>query len=185
MIHTLNAMEAQIHLLKSVQIHKKLLLEETIDKSEIIGITLSAFPEVETWILIEELWKLGKKVAVPKCEPSTRSMNFYEIVSFDQLEVVYMKLREPIVSVTQRVNAAQIDVLIVPGVVFDRNGYRIGFGGGYYDRYLSGYTGVTISLAFDCQVVENVPVETFDIPVDCIITESERILCNDNDGVEK
>ena len=177
MIHTLEKMKSQEHQLKSILIRKNLLIEEKIKKSKVIGITLSAFPEVDTWSIIEELWGQGKRIVVPKCDPITRGMTFYEINTFDQLEVVYMKLKEPIPSITHKVNSSQIDVLIVPGVIFDKNGYRIGFGGGYYDRYLSDYCGATVALAFDCQVVESVPIERFDMPVECILTETKRIQC--------
>ncbi|WP_075618085.1 5-formyltetrahydrofolate cyclo-ligase [Paenisporosarcina indica] len=177
MIHTLNNMDPQKHQLKSNQIKSNLLIEENVKKSEVIGITLSSFPEVETWGIVESLWVQGKSVVVPKCNPTTREMIFYKITSFDQLEVVYMKLKEPIPAVTSKVDPSEIDLLIVPGVVFDRSGYRIGFGGGYYDRYLSRYHGLTISLAFDCQVVECVPVQQFDLPVKYIMTESKRIQC--------
>ena len=156
----------------------KVLAEEKVKRAQVIGITLSSFPEVETWNLIQELWKLGKQVAVPKCEPTSRRMTFYIIDSFDQLEVVYMKLKEPIPAITTKVERTQIDVLIVPGVVFTKQGYRIGFGGGYYDRFLSDYNGTTFALAFDCQLVENVPIERFDIPVQYIITETQRIQCS-------
>jgi len=176
-IHTLNEMDPPVHLFKSEQIHKKVLIEETLKNAKIVGITLSAFPEVETWSLVEKIWANGKQVAVPKCNPIDRTMQFYIIDSFDQLEMVYMKLKEPIPDLTTKVDASNIDVLIVPGVVFDKYGYRIGFGGGYYDRYLSGYGGQTISLAFDCQIVESVPVEPYDLPVKCILTETKRIQC--------
>lgn len=177
MIHILNNMEPQLHKLKSDQIKKKLLMEENVKNSKMIGITLSAFPEVETWGIIEDLWAQGKSVAVPKCHPTTRGMTFYEITSFEQLEVVYMKLKEPIPALTRKVDPSEIDLLIVPGVVFDMSGYRIGFGGGYYDRYLSRYKGSTISLAFDFQLNDSVPVQQFDLPVECILTESKRVQC--------
>jgi 5-formyltetrahydrofolate cyclo-ligase len=177
-IHKLNEMNPEDHLLKSQRIQKKVLMEETLNNGEMIGITLSAFPEVETWSLVEKLWAQGKQVAVPKCDPLKRTMQFYKIDSFDQLEVVYMKLKEPVPDLTTIVEPSNIDVLIVPGVVFDRNGYRIGFGGGYYDRFLSGYGGDTISLAFDCQIVDSVPAERYDLPVKCILTETKRIQCS-------
>lgn len=107
-------------------------------------------------------------------------MFFYAIENFGQLENVYMNLREPIVEETQLVVAEQIDIMIVPGVVFDKKGFRIGFGGGYYDRYLERYNGVTISLAFDTQIVNSVPIEPHDLPVDIIITVNERMNCMQN-----
>lgn len=165
------------HEKQSNVIHKKVLMEEKIKSAQIIGITLSAFPEVDTWKLIEDLWDQGKRIAVPKCAPKTRGMTFYEITSFDQLEVVYMKLKEPVPARTTKIEASQMHVLIVPGVVFDPNGFRLGFGGGYYDRYLSNYSGTTIAMAFDRQIIEQVPFEQFDLPVQLILTETKRIEC--------
>lgn len=176
-LNDLNSLSTEWHQNQSSVIHKKVLIEETVKKAHIIGITLSAFPEVDTWKLIEELWRQGKRVAVPKCAPKTRQMTFYEITSFDQVEVVYMKLKEPIPERTTKMEASQIDVLIVPGVVFDTRGYRIGFGGGYYDRFLSKYFGPTIAMAFDSQVIAQVPVEQYDLPVQMIMTETKRIEC--------
>ena len=59
---------------------------------------------------------------------------------------------------------------IVPGVGFDKDNYRIGFGGGYYDRYLKDYKGYTISLAFKDQIIDKVPINEFDLPVNLVIT---------------
>ena len=76
-------------------------------------------------------------------------------------------------------SAAEIDVVIVPGVVFDRRGGRIGFGAGFYDRLLAGlsYKSTKIALAFELQVVENVPSQSHDIAVDYVVAERETIVC--------
>jgi len=68
--------------------------------------------------------------------------------------------------------------LIVPGLVFNEKGYRIGFGGGFYDRFLADYHGKTVSLAFDFQVMKEIPTESFDLPVQIIIT-NERVIRTD------
>lgn len=162
---------------KSMLIHKQLLQEHAIQKAKVIGITLSVFPEVETWSFIETLWAKGKKIVVPKCEPTTRKMTFYEITSFHQLEKVYMHLSEPIPSQTQKIEKEQIDCLIVPGLAYDRQGFRLGFGGGYYDRFLSDFKNPTLSMAFQLQVVEKIPIDDYDVPIEKIITENEQIKC--------
>ncbi|HWL22906.1 MAG TPA: 5-formyltetrahydrofolate cyclo-ligase [Ureibacillus sp.] len=155
----------------------KLFKESTIINGKTIAITISNWPELETSFIIDRLWRLGKRVVVPKCNPKDRSMQFYELTSFNQLETVYMNLREPDPEKTLPISSENIDCLIVPGVVYDLTGYRIGFGGGYYDRYLVNYTGARISLAFDLQVIQKVPRESHDIPVDLILTEKRRIDC--------
>ena len=67
--------------------------------------------------------------------------------------------------------------MFVPGLCFMKNGYRLGYGGGYYDRYLQNYKGMTVSLAFSDQVVDSLPVESFDIPVEKIVLNNQVIEC--------
>ena len=110
-------------------------------EAKTIGITLSMENEVNTYPIIEKAWKEGKRVVVPKCNKETRTMSFRQISNFDQLETVYMNLREPIPALTEEVNADEIDLQIVPGVAYTERGERIGYGGGYYDRYLVHYKG--------------------------------------------
>jgi 5-formyltetrahydrofolate cyclo-ligase len=70
----------------------------------------------------------------------------------------------------------KIDVLIVPGMAFDRQGYRLGYGKGYYDRFLSRHPGLfTIGVCFDFQVLDTLPIESFDFPVNMIVTEKEQL----------
>lgn len=174
----LNRMDHLTYNKRSSKIVDALVKETKFSLGDIVGITLSSFPEVDTWLLIEKLWSSGIRVAAPKCDSRDRSMQFYEITSFDQLEIVYMKLHEPNPNQTNKIKIENITYLIVPGVVFDSRGYRIGFGGGYYDRFLSVYNGPTISLAFDEQIIQAVPNEDFDIPVQFIFTDKRKIKCN-------
>lgn len=159
----------------STAILENLLDDPDFQKAETIGVTVSRWPEIDTIPLIEACWRLKKRVAAPKCFAKDRTMDFRLFDHLDQLEVVYMNLQEPIEAQTEAIGPANIDLLIVPGVVFTESGYRIGFGGGYYDRYLSGFSGKTRSLAFDFQVTDDLPVESHDIPVDGIITEQRTI----------
>ncbi len=160
---------------QSAILRDKLLHEPSILEGKTIAITISVKPEVDTIHLIEKLWQLGKQVVVPKCNAKTRDMIFYRIENFTQLENVYMDLREPIPEVCEMVPKSQINVCIVPGIVFDRFGYRIGYGGGYYDRFLLDYKGTTIAIAFHEQLICEVPKEPHDLPIDLIITEHTRI----------
>lgn len=174
-LRRLNAMDPNEHQQYSEEITSIVMAQEAYQKAKTIGVTLSRFPEVDTIPLIKAAWADGKQVAVPKCIQSTHEMDFRRLTSFDELETVYMDLQEPIVDQTVSVEQADIDLQIVPGVVYSLDGYRIGFGGGYYDRYLSTFKGTTISLAFSCQLKETVPFEQHDIPVQMIITEAKKI----------
>jgi len=139
--------------------------------SSCIGITISRSFEVSTRRLIEQAWHEGKRIVVPKCKHESREMDFYEICDFAQLEIVYAGLYEPKVKETQLILAGDIDLLILPGIAFTPNGDRLGFGGGYYDRFLTNYQGKLMALAFDFQMLDFVPVEEHDVTVDLIVTD--------------
>lgn len=174
--HSLKKLTIDQYYQKSDFIRKRFLNEPYIEGNT-IALTISNYPEVDTIKIIEKLWSLGKRVAVPRCLPKTREMNFYIIDNFEQLETVYMDLKEPIPEKTELIPPDLIDVIVVPGIVYDENGYRVGYGGGYYDRYLQNYNGTLVSLAFNEQIVNLVPKESHDIPVQFIITETNRIDC--------
>lgn len=161
----------------SKQIEDQFLRQVAASDASTIGITISSFPEVDTWSIIKQLWSMGKNVVVPKCSPLDKSMIFYQIQNFDQLERLYMHLLEPNPLKSKAITPQEIDILVVPGIVYSEKGYRIGYGGGYYDRFLMNYKGDTLSLAFDIQVVKNIEYDVFDLPVDKIITPNRTFLC--------
>lgn len=179
MITRLKTMTQEEYAELSKEINEKLINIDEFINAKMIGITVSRYPEVNTRIIIETAWAMGKQVAVPKCDAQKRMMDFRLITSFDQLETVYMDLLEPKIGETTSVLKGQVDLQIVPGVVFSTAGYRIGFGGGYYDRYLMDYQGDTVALAFDCQIDQAVPIELHDLPVEKVITEKRCIDCKE------
>ncbi|SDM86384.1 5-formyltetrahydrofolate cyclo-ligase [Psychrobacillus sp. OK028] len=176
----LTALDEMTYTNYSRQIEEQFLRYIASSDASTIALTISSFPEVNTWGIIKQLWVIGKNVVVPKCKPSDKSMIFYQIQNFDQLERVYMHLLEPNPLLTKAFTPQEIDLIVVPGIVYNEKGYRIGFGGGYYDRFLMNYHGDTLSLAFQMQVVEDVETNVFDLPVDKIITQNEILLCKQN-----
>ncbi|KAB7670127.1 5-formyltetrahydrofolate cyclo-ligase [Bacillus sp. B1-b2] len=154
----------------SYQIAQYLYKDKDFQSAAHIGLTLSHIPEVDTYQLIRACWEQGKKVSVPKCLPHSKEMDFRSINSFNQLECVYSNLYEPIVEQTTSTESSEIDLLIVPGLIFSKAGYRVGFGGGYYDRYLTNFQGKTISLCFTMQLLDKIPVEEHDRKIQKIIT---------------
>lgn len=171
----LNTMNIEEHTQLSRKIEENLIQSSAFQRAETIGITISRFPEVNTRPMIETAWSLGKKIAVPRCYQETRAMDFRLLTSFNELERIYIDLLEPIVERTEFISKDELDLQIVPGIVFSNEGFRIGFGGGYYDRYMRDYDGESISLAFECQTNQYVPAEQHDIPVNMIITENNWI----------
>jgi 5-formyltetrahydrofolate cyclo-ligase len=159
----------------SYEIAQRLFSEESWKQAETIGVTISKVPEVDTFQIIRKAWQENKRIVIPKCYPEDKKMRFRTLTAFNQLESVFYGLLEPIVRQTKEVPKQNIDLLIVPGLAFTRNGYRLGFGGGYYDRFLQDYHGDTLSLAFNLQLVSELPIEKHDIPVKNIINTEETI----------
>lgn len=124
--------------------------------------------EVGTRALIQEAWRLGKTVWLPKV--SGMEMEFYELTSFTQLTSGTFGVPEPQAGIP----ASGVDgLMIMPGVAFDRERNRVGYGKGYYDRYLKKHPGLyTIAIAFDMQIVDEVPAEPQDVRPKVLITES-------------
>lgn len=140
-------------------------------QAQTVGLTLSMGNEWDTRELIEQAWAEGKRVGVPKSIHESRELHFYEITSFDQVAKGYFNLEEPLVSETKRIQKESFSLLLVPGLIFTESGYRIGFGGGFYDRFLAEFNQPTVSLVHTNQLVESFPIEAHDVPVDYLVTE--------------
>ncbi len=124
--------------------------------------------EVCTRGIIETAWKQGKKVAVPKV--NSDEMEFHYIQSFEDLKEGYRGIHEP--KKQHLTDDAQNVLVIMPGAAFDIACNRIGYGKGYYDKYLHAHPNYkTLALAFELQMVENIPAEEYDICPNLIITE--------------
>ncbi|MBD3107653.1 5-formyltetrahydrofolate cyclo-ligase [Bacillus sp. AGMB 02131] len=160
-------------------IHKRLFQSVEWLNSDCIAITISTKYEIDTVPIIEQAWAEGKKVAVPKCNPKDRKMTFRYLEHFNQLEKVYNDLQEPVEAFTRTAVMEELDLMIVPGIAFAPNGYRIGFGGGYYDRFLENYRGSTVSLLLPEQLYENIPYEPFDQPVQKLILPNGEMSIDD------
>lgn len=143
-------------------------------ESSVIGTTYSTENEWNTKPIIERAWQDGKQIAIPKSNHQSKEMKFYELNHFDELIVGDYNIKEPKKN-NQMIDKEIIDLLIVPGVVYNSSGYRIGFGGGFYDRFLSDFSGETVSLVASFQINELLPVEEHDLPVKYYITE-EKIM---------
>lgn len=134
--------------------------------------------EVMTGFLIEEAWKAGKETAVPKVEG--KDMVFYRLTDFAQLEPGYFGIPEP---VDGEVVYWEDALMIMPGVAFDRRGHRVGYGGGFYDRFLEKHPGIKrVAAAFSFQVFPEVPWEATDISPEILVTEKETIRFSDGSG---
>ncbi|AVQ33079.1 5-formyltetrahydrofolate cyclo-ligase [Staphylococcus muscae] len=143
-------------------LHQQLLNHPYYQKAKKIGIVLSMPHEVNTDPLIEKMLKDGKQVFVPSTNYTEKTMNFQQLndlkdVVHDEKGIRYIPEKTDINN--------HLDLVIVPGVAFNKDGYRIGYGGGYFDRYLNTYDVDTISLIYDIQLCDALPIEAHDYPV--------------------
>lgn len=134
-----------------------------------VALTMSQSFEVDTEPIILHARHKGQRVVVPRTLPH-RQMEFVELNEETRFKETAFGLLEPENGAV--VTPAQIDFMLVPGVAFKENGERLGFGGGYYDRYLAKYNGFKCSLVLTTQLADDDEWEPdeFDIPVDRIIT---------------
>lgn len=164
---------------KSGMICDKIKKEQTFIEAEAVLVYMDYRSEVMTTELVTELLTDGnKKVYAPKVEGM--DVKFYEIKALSDLQEGYQGIREPEGSTETLLTINKTEELkcfaLVPGVVFDRERGRMGYGKGFYDRFLAKYTAViTAALAFECQIAKKVPSEAHDRKVDMIITENEVI----------
>ena len=127
--------------------------------------------EVDTLRLINKALADGKRVAVPYCIPDTRKMQFYVIESLDELHSGAFGVMEPTPSDERLLTDFESSICFVPGLSFDQYGYRLGYGKGYYDRFLSNYPGAKIGLCYSSGLRDRLRHGRFDRTVDVIVTE--------------
>lgn len=138
---------------------------------EKLFVFVSSQIEVDTMNIIRQAFADGKQVAVPKCTDRYGKMEFYFIKSFDQLEKGEFGIMEPNESACEQVRDLDSGLCIVPGICFDMYGYRIGFGKGYYDRFLERFGGITAGLCYSKCTEHELPRGNHDKSVDIVITE--------------
>lgn len=152
-------------------LQKRLFQSGLWENAETIAVYLSVRNEWDTRKIVEQAWADGKRVAIPKTIPDTKDMIFYAITDWSQTVKGPFQLEEPNIEETVRVEKEEMELMLVPGLVFTKEGYRIGFGGGYYDRFLADFIHPTASLVHTNQLTDSFYIEAFDIPVNYLITE--------------
>lgn len=168
-------MPGEIKEARDKKICNKLLNLWAVRDAQIILCYVSTPIEVDTRVFINALLKSGKRVAVPRCEGGKSEMNFYFINSLEELEEGSFNVLEPTQDNQNRVTDTRGAVCIVPAFMFDMQGFRLGYGKGYYDRYLSRYEGVTIGICYDENIANELFHGKYDRAVDTVLTERRII----------
>ena len=159
---------------KNAAITENLLSLEKVQSADLILPFVSARGEVGTREFIARCFAAGKTVAVPRCIDGS-NMEFCVIHTFDDLEKGMYGIDEPKqhCEIIKAENAHN-SVLIVPGLCFSYDGYRLGYGKGYYDRFISRYKGYTIGVCYSEFMTDDIPVDKYDRCVDIVITEKRK-----------
>lgn len=155
---------------------QNLLFQSTIwRQAETISLTISMDHEVSTEEIINKGNAMGKRIVIPRCEPESRSMSFYPFVDRSTLIRSSFGVLEPDPHANTPVNPGAIDLIIVPGIAFSPAGFRIGHGGGYYDRFLAKHPAITtVSLVLQEQLIRKIPSEPHDIAVQYLIQHEKE-----------
>lgn len=163
---------------KSKRIKENLYSLEEFEEAKNIMLYVSFNEEVDTQEIIKELLiNKEKNIIVPYVVKNNPILQLSELKSFNELEPKTLGILEPRDNFIREFGLKKLDLVIVPGIVFDENGYRIGYGYGYYDRFLKNLDKNVkkIGLAFEFQLVGKIPEERHDVPVDIVVT-GERVL---------
>ena len=151
----------------------------SLDEFRKADVVMSFWPlpnETDVRLLNTEALRLGKTLVLPRCVKGTREMNFYVVNSFDDLEKGYFSIYEPKAECPLFVPSDSLrTVCIVPAMAYDKEGYRIGYGGGFYDTYLSRYKIYTVGAVYHDFIVEKLPRDEYDSKVDTVVTDEGTV----------
>lgn len=138
--------------------------------------------EVDTTLIIQQALINGKKVAVPYCISGTRNIDYYIINSLDDLVSGAFGVMEPVVEKCKKLETFDGALCIVPALSYDISGYRLGFGKGYFDRFLADIDIKKIGICYDSCIFDGLPRGRYDKKVDMIVTESRIIDLSSSDS---
>ncbi|MCL4854528.1 MAG: 5-formyltetrahydrofolate cyclo-ligase [Bryobacteraceae bacterium] len=162
---------------KSVQIRDHLKQLAAFERASLVLTYVGVKDgEVETLPLIATLTHEGRRVAVPSIV-ARGFMIWRQISGIEQFSGSRFGIPEPRRECPEIKKTTPSAVILVPGILYSPSGYRIGYGGGYFDRFLKDFPGTSVGVAFQMQVTDKLPVEPHDIPVDYLVTEMEILDC--------
>ena len=162
---------------KDADITERLLAMERIEEADTVLAYAAFGSEIDTYAIVDSLLSMHKTVALPRSEPGG-SMTFHIIESAADLHDGLYGISEPDITLPVP-ELSDKTVCIVPGLAFTEKGGRLGYGGGYYDRFLASNQHIyTIALSYDELIVDELPIMAHDLRVDSIVTEERTVLCD-------
>ena len=176
------SLSADIRLAHSAAITGRLLQLPEYRQAETVLGYMNFGAEFASELFAAQALADGKRLVLPKVNHHTNHLDLYFVEDFEnQLAQGLWGIREPVVERCERLNALnEVEFILLPGVAFTREGARLGYGGGFYDKLLARMTHrpALVAAAFSLQIVEQLPQEATDIKVERIVTELETISCS-------
>ncbi|XP_076038749.1 methenyltetrahydrofolate synthetase [Oratosquilla oratoria] len=177
----LNELKFSDKTLQSEAVHQKLFAHPIYVQSKRISVFLNMDDEIQTEPILKHAFEYGKSCYIPRYDSKTTFMDMVRLGSweeYDALPVTKWNIKQPPLDATveEALSSGGLDLILMPGLAFSKEGHRLGRGKGYYDTYLSrcrevlGHAPSTIALVYREQLVDYVPVERSDIPVDIVLT---------------
>ena len=159
-----------------LRIASRLLELPEVVRADCVFTYLSFGSEVDTRFVITRCWEMGKRVCLPRCAAGY-TLTWHAVEDLDHLVRSRFGMEEPAAGAPQAQPAGSVySVALVPGLAFDRRGFRLGYGGGYYDRFLPAFSGVSIGLCRSDLLSDELPsLSEYDYPVDLVVTDNEAI----------
>ncbi len=198
-----DSIPSELKIQKEAAIEKRLFELEEFRSAKSLLAYVSFRSEVDTTRFLQDVINSGKKLVLPVVDSRHKVLQLYEVKATSELEYGYMGIPEPGVREDREVTLSDVDLVIIPGAGFDLKGNRLGYGGGYYDKLLSGIekigirdqglgiskekltpnpqppTPLFLALAFEEQIEDEIASEPHDIKMDIIITDKRLIRCAD------
>ena len=157
---------------------QNLLSLDEIKKADTVLCYISLDDEICTDEIVRVLLDSDKSVGAPYCVDNNGNMDFYYITDFDDLRIQSFGVREPVIEKCKKVTSFDNTIIILPGLCFDSNGNRLGYGKGYYDRFLQIHSLISVGLCYNSLIVKKVPTDMYDKKADIIVTENDIIRIN-------
>ncbi len=154
------------------KISQQIIRSDYFKKAEQILVFASSPDEFDTRYIIERCRMEYKRVFYPLCTDDNGNMEFHKVDSVGDLSIGMYNIPEPKLY-CKEYKPKQNDIIIVPCLSTDKNGYRIGYGKGYYDRFLKDFNGVSICPCYEALISDNLPTDNYDIKVNIIVTEND------------
>ena len=175
---TRDALAARDRLAAARSIEARLAYLPQVEAASVVHCYVGIGNEVATEQLIRGMLERRQRVLAPRVK-GQGELEHLEVTDTDALVSGPRGLRQPDITEATPVDLREVDAIFVPGLAFDRHGFRLGYGGGYYDRTLEELRGharaIVVGLAFDQQLVDELPREAHDQPVDVLVTETQMI----------